>query len=243
MPIPAISSSKSVYLIPPPLSNAKWPDGSYKTVVLYLPKAGAITGYYNLAMLVASNTTTPSYYGGSAPAYGAQIFNAAGTLIWDSAWRQAVVNNVISANFFIDGVIQNGQWDVTTGADGVSPPEAGADYPYPDFYLGDMNSSGQTRTVGSLNDMDPANTYLAGSSLSGHVQYHMGFYSVREFNSEGYAGGGKHKPAVKITSFNTATINMYRYADGVYPSTEADRITRISTSRHPEGSFVLFRIV
>ena len=243
LPIPAISSSKSVYLIPPTLSNVKWSDGSYKTVVLYLPKAGPITGYYNLAMLVASNTATPSYYGGSAPTHGAQIFNASGALIWDSAWRQAVVNNVIPANQFIDGVIQNGQWDVTTGADGVSPPEEGGNDPYPEFFLQDMNSSGQTRSVGSLNDMDPANTYLAGPSLSGHVGYHMGFYRVPEFNTEGYAGGGNHKPAVKITSFNTATIHMYRYANGVYPSTEAARITRVSTSRHPEGSFVLFRIV
>ena len=242
LPIPAISSSRSVYLIPPTLSNAKWPDGSYKTVVVYLPKAGAITGYYNLAMLVASNTATPSYYGGSAPTHGAQIFSATGALIWDSAWRQAVVNNVISANQFTTGVTQNGQWDVTTGYDGVTAPSEGATFPYPEFVREGMQSEGQVRGASSLNDMDPANTYLAGSSLSGDVRYHMGFWRDLEQGTEGYGGGGKHKLAAKITSFSSATITMFRYADGPLPSTEADWITRVSTSRHPEGNFVLFRI-
>jgi hypothetical protein len=243
LPLPAISSSKSTYLVPPTLVNTKWPDGSYKEVVCYIPKSGAITGFYNLAMLVASNTATPSYYGGSAPTHGAQVFSATGALVWDSAWRQAVVNNVIPANQFTAGVTQNGQWDVTTGYDGVLPPAEGGTAPYPEFYLGNMNSSGQTRAVSSLNDMDPANTYLAGSCLAGNVRYYMGFYRVPEFNTEGYAGGGIHKPAIKITSFNTATVTMYRYGDGPYPPTEADRIQRHSSSLHPEGNFVLFRIV
>ena len=243
LPIPAISSSKSVYLIPPTLSNAKWPDGSYKEVVVYLPKAGAITGYYNLAMLVSSNTAIPSYYGGSAPTHGAQIFSATGALIWDSAWQQAVVNNVISANQFTTGVTQNGIWDVTTGYDGVTAPTTGGTFPYPDFIEDTMRSIGASRTSTGLNDMDPANTYLAGSSLSGNVRYHMGFWRDLEMGTEGYGGGGKHKLAAKITSFTSATITMFRYADGPLPSTEADRITRVSTSRHPEGNFIFFRIV
>jgi len=243
LPIPAISSSKSVYLIPPTLSNAKWPDGSYKEVVVYIPKAGAITGYYNLAMLVASNTATPSYYGGSAPTHGAQVFSATGALIWDSAWRQAVVNNVISANQFTTGVTQNGTWDVTSGYDGVTAPTTGDTFPYPEFIVNTMRSIGASRTSTGLNDMDPANTYLAGSSLSGNVRYHMGFWRDLEQGTEGYGGGGKHKLAAKVNSFTSATITMFRYDDGPLPSTEADRITRVSTSRHPEGNFIFFRIV
>ena len=245
LPIPAISSTRSVYVIPPTLSNLKHADGSYKQVVVYLPKAGAITGYYNLAMLVASTNATPSYYGGTATDYGCQIRDDAGTLIWDSGWRQAVVNNVIAANQFTAGVTQNGTWDVTTGYDGVTAPTEGGSTtpPFPEFVTPGMKSSGQTKGNTGLNDMDPAATYLAGSSAAGDVQYYMGFWRHLEFGTEGYGGGGRHKLAVRITSATSASIQMYRYFDGPYTTTTSEFVTRVSTSRHPEGNLILFRIV
>ena len=91
--------------------------------------------------------------------------------------------------------------------------------------------------------MDPANTYLAGSSLTGSVAYYMGFWEDFEHNQTGYSGGGLHKPAVKITGFSTANINMYRYSQGPTPPTSNDYGARLSTSYHPEGNYILFRIV
>ena len=239
MPIPAISSSKSVYLMPPSLTGIKHPDGSYRTVLCYIPKAGTINGYYNLAMLVSSDNATPSYYGGgSAPDYGVQLFDGSSNLIWHSAWRQAIVNNIITANQFTAGTNQNGTYDVTTGYDGVSAPIiTQADFPF------GMESTGQTITLTGLNDMDPANTYLAGASVSGSVSYYMGYWNDFEHNQSGYSGGGLHKPGVKINSFSSATITMYRYSYGPTPPTSNDYGARLSSSYHPEGNFILFRIV
>ena len=238
IPIPAISSSKSVYLMPPSLTGTKHTDGSYKTVICYIPKAGTINGYYNLAMLVSADNATPSYYGGSAPSYGITISDSSSSLIWHSAWRQAIVNNVIVANQFTAGTNQNGTYDVTTGYDGVTAPLiTSTEFPF------GMESTGQVKGLTSLNDMDPANTYLAGSSLTGSVAYYMGFWEDFEHNQSGYSGGGLHKPAVKITGFSTANITMYRYSQGPTPPTSNDYGARLSTSYHPEGNYILFRIV
>lgn len=238
MPIPAISSSKSVYLMPPSLTGIKHTDGSYKTVLCYIPKAGTINGYYNLAMLVSAENATPAYYGGSAPSYGITISDSSSNLIWHSAWRQAIVNNVITANQFTAGTNQNGTYDVTTGYDGVTAPVlTEADFPF------GMESTGQVRSLTGLNDMDPANTYLAGTSLTGSVQYYQGFWQDWEHNQSGYSGGGQHKPAVKIESFSSAKITMYRYSVGPTPPTSNDYGARLSSSYHPEGHYILFRIV
>ena len=238
IPIPAISSSKSVYLMPPSLTGTKHTDGSYKTVICYIPKAGTINGYYNLAMLVSADNATPSYYGGSAPSYGITISDSSSSLLWHSGWRQAIVNNVIVANQFTAGTNQNGTYDVTTGYDGVTAPLlTSTDFPFA------MESTGQVKSLTGLNDMDPANTYLAGSSLTGSVAYYMGFWEDLEHNQTGYSGGGLHKPAVKITGFSTANINMYRYSQGPTPPTSNDYGARLSTSYHPEGNYILFRIV
>ena len=238
LPIPAISSSKSVLLMPPTMSFVKHTDGSYKTVICYIPKAGSISGSYNLAMLVSAANATPEYYGGSEPDYGIEIYDTSNEVIWHSGWRQAIVNNVISANQFTAGTNQNGTYDVTTGYDGVSPPFQTTS----DFDFG-LDSFGQLLTLTGLNGMDPSKTYLAGSSLTGSVQYYQGFYQDFEFGISGYAGGGRHKPAVRIKSFDEVQINMYRYSDGPQPSNSNDYGQRLSTSYHPEGNFILFRIV
>jgi hypothetical protein len=242
LPIPAISSSKSVYLMPPMLTGYKWPDGSYRQVLCYIPKAVTINGNYNLAMLVSSDNATPSYFGGVASSYGTRIFNGAGSLIWDAGWRQAVVNNIIPANQFTAGVNQLGTYDVSTGFDGVVGSSIGGSAPYPEGPFG-MQSYGQIKSVVSLNDMDPANTYLAGMSLSGYISYYAGYWNDAESSQEGYAGGGRHKPGVKITSFSSADITMYRYSEGFEPPTLSEAADRDPKSYHPEGSYILFRIV
>lgn len=238
LPIPAISSSKSVLLMPPTISGVKHTDGSYKTVICYIPKAGTINGNYNLAMLVAADNETPSYFGGSEPDYGIELYDTSNNVIWHSGWQQAIVNNVISANQFTAGTNQNGTYDVTTGRDGVSPPFQTTS----DFDIG-LDSTGQLLTLTGLNDMDPSKTYLAGSSLTGSVAYYKGFYQDFEFGTSGYAGGGLHKPAIKIKSFDEVQINMYKYSDGPTPPTSNDYGQRVSTSYHPEGNYILFRIV
>lgn len=242
LPIPAISSSKSVYLMPPTLLGQKHLDGSYKTVLCYIPAGGAISGNYNLAMLVASDIAIPSYFGGVAPSYGTRIFSGAGSLIWDSGWRQAIVNNIIPANQFTLGVAQLGTYDVSTGFDGVVGSSIGGSVPYPDAPFG-MESSGQIKSITGLNDMDPANTYLAGSSLSGYVSYYAGFWRDSESNTEGYAGGGRHRPGIRINSFNSAYITMYRFSGGFQPPTLSEATDRDPKSYHPEGNYILFRIV
>ena len=242
LPIPAISCSKSVYLIPPTLLNEKHPDGSYKYVLCYIPNGVVISGNYNLAMLVASDNAIPSYFGGVVPTYGTRIYNNAGSLIWDSGWRQAIVNNIIPANQFTLGVNQLGTYDVSTGFDGVVGSSIGGGFFYPDAPYG-MESYGQVKSVGSLNDMDPANTYLAGSSLSGYVSYYAGFWRDGESNTEGYAGGGRHRPGIRINSFNSVNITMYRFSGASQPPTDDEAADRDPKSHHPEGNFVLFRIV
>lgn len=238
IPIPAISCSKSITLMPPTLLSTKWPDGSYRTVVCYMSKGVTITGNYNLAMLVSSDIATPEYYGGSASAYGLRIYNSSSSVIWDSGWRQAIVNNIIPANQFTDGVNQNGSYDVTTGYDGVTAPLATT---AEDEF--DLQSVGEIKTVTSLNDMDPANTYVIGPSVSASVNYYMGWISDPESGFTGYGGGGKHLPGIKITSFTSATLDMFRYANGPVPPTTGDRAQRVPTSYHPEGNFILLRIV
>jgi len=242
LPIPAISSSKSVYLMPPTLLGQKHLDGSYKTVLCYIPAGGAISGNYNLAMLVSSDNATPSYFGGVASSYGTRIFNGAGSLIWDSGWRQAIVNNIIPANQFTLGVTQLGTYDVSTGFDGVVGSSIGGSVPYPDVPYG-MQSYSQVKSITGLNDMDPANTYLAGSSLSGYVSYYAGFWRDGESNTEGYAGGGRHRPGIRINSFNSADITMYRFSGGSQPPTDDEAADRDPKSYHPEGSYILFRVV
>ena len=239
LPIPAISSSKSVVLMPPTITGVKHPDGSYKTVICYIPKGITINGNYNLAMLVSSDNETPSYFGGSEPDYGIEIYNTSDEVIWHSGWRQAIVNNVVSANQFTAGTNQNGTYDVTTGYDGVLAPLSTED----DTLDSLLNSRAQTVGISSLNQMDPANTYLIGTTNTGNVAYYKGRFYNPEFGIDQQAGGGMHKPGIRITSTTSASITMYRYRDGPNAPTSSDYGTRVSTSYHPEGDFVLVRIV
>ena len=71
----------------------------------------------------------------------------------------------------------------------------------------------------------------------------MGTWEDLEEDTSGYQGGGQHKPGIRITGFTTATINMFRFSQGHTPPTENDAATRHPDSYHPEGDFLIFRIV
>lgn len=238
MPIPAISCSQSVMLIPPMLSGIKHSDGSWKTVLIYMSKA-TNPNNHKLAMLVPSDLATPSYYSGSADDYGIAVYNSSSDLIWHSGWRQAIVNNVIDANQFTAGTSQNGNYDVTTGADGVSAPLSSTS----EFNLA-LNSTAQTITLTSgINEMDPANSYLAGLCLAGTVRYYKGRWLEPESGTDEQYGGGLHRPALKINSTSSVSITNYRYSQGPNAPTAADYGDREDESFHPQGNYVIFRIV
>ena len=237
IPIPAISCSSSVVLIPPMLTATKHPDGSFKTVLIYASKAVALSNY-KLAMLVSSDIATPSYYSGSADSYGVAVYDSSSSLIWHSGWRQAIVNNIIDANDFTLGTNQNGNYDVTTGYDGVSAPSLTTS----SFNLS-LNSTAQTKTISGVNEMDPANSYLAGCSLSGRVAYYKGLWDEPENGINEQFGGGLHRPGLKIDSNSSVSITMFRYGVGPNAPTSSDYGTRVPTAFHPEGDYVIFRIV
>ena len=237
LPIPALGCDKS-YLLSPPSIYGTYPDGSYRNVVVWTPKVASVSSY-KLAMLVPSSTTTPEYYGGTVSGYGLQINDASGNLKWSSDWRQAVINNVIQANQFTTGLNQNGDRDVTTGYDGVTAPASGGigqDTPL------DLRTTGESVSFSNLNEMDPANTYVLGNTLSGYVEFYAGEWYI-DYEYQGYAGGGRHRPAIRITGFNSAVMSMWRFADGFSPPAGAANLSRVPTSYHAEGAFVLARIV
>jgi len=237
MPIPALSCSKSISIIPPMLSTQKHTDGSHKVVLCYLAK-GVATSNYKLAMLVSSDIATPEYYSGSADSYGIAVYNTSSDLVWHSGWRQAIVNNIINANQMTQGTTQNGTYDVTSGTDGVTAPVATS----AEFNLS-LNSTAGTKTVTGLNEMDPANSYVAGCAVSGRVTYYMGQWYEAESGLDEIYGGGRHRPSLKIESNTSAKLSMFRYGSGPTPPSTSDRGARLSTSFHPEGDYIIFRIV
>ena len=238
LPVPALSCSKSVVLMPPMVSALRHNDGSYKTVLIYLSKAVAVTNY-KLAMLVTSDVATPSYYAGSADSYGTAVYNSSNSLIWHSGWRQAIVNNVINANQFTSGTNQNGTYDVTTGRDGVLAPVATT----ADFNLSLLSRSENKVVSSGVNDMDPANSYIAGTAMSGRVSYYKGLWDESESGTSEQFGGGLHRPGIRINSSSSVTLQMYRYSNGPTAPSSGSYGARVSTSFHPEGSYVIFRIV
>ena len=233
-PIPAVSSSSSVFMIPPVLTNLKHSDGSYKLVILYLPKGASITSY-KLAMLVDQDATSPIYFGGTEPDYGIELYDTNDNVVWHSGWRQAIVNNIIAANQFTTGTNQNGTYDVTTGRDGVTGGATTAN----DFDLA-LDSTGEQKVISSLNSMDPANTYLLGLGVQGFVHYRTGRFQDLEHNIDERRGGGRHLPAIRITSTTSARITMHRFSGGF---SEGDYGSRDPDSKHPDGNFILVRIV
>ena len=107
-------------------------------------------------MVVASDNADPEYFGGTEPDYGVEIYKSNGDLAWHSGWRQAILNNVIPANQFTTGTNQNGNYDVTTGYDGVTAPVILDNVtPY------GMESTGQSVSLTSLNEMDPSKNLLS----------------------------------------------------------------------------------
>ena len=235
LPIPALSCTKSVAIIPPFLTGIKHADGSYRTVICYLPKQVAVSNF-TLAMLVPSDVATPEYFGGSSPGYGIRVFDSSSSLIWDSGWKQAIVNNVINANQFTQGTNQNGTYDVTTGRDGVNAPTATTSQI--DAFL---ETTAEVKSISGLNQMDPANTFVGGIAVTGRVKYFRGRFLDQEHDVDTPIGGGLHIPACRINSTTTASITMFRYASGLTDTSNYGG--RDSTSYHPEGHFVLFRIV
>ena len=235
MPIPALSCTQSVAIVPPFLSSIKHADGSYKLVLCYLPK-NVNRNNFTLAMLVPSDVATPEYFGGSDSNYGIKIYSTSGSLIWDSGWRQAIVNNVINANQFTQGTNQNGNFDVTTGRDGVNAPVATQGQ-----LDSSLESTAEVKSITGLNQMDPANTFVGGVAVTGRVQYNRGRFVDNEHGIDTPLGGGLHIPACRINSTTSASITMFRYSTGFTDTSNYG--ARRSTSYHPEGHFVLFRIV
>ena len=99
-------------------------------------------------MLVSSDNADPEYFGGTEPDYGIEIYKSNGDLAWHSGWRQAILNNVIAANQFTAGTQADGDYDVTTGYDGVTAPVIIDNVtPY------GMESTGQSVGISNLNEM------------------------------------------------------------------------------------------
>ena len=234
MPIPALSCTQSVPIVPPFLSGIKHADGSHKLVLCYLPK-NVNRNNFTLAMLVPSDVATPEYFGGSDSNYGIKIYNSSGSLIWDSGWKQAIVNNVINANQFTQGTNQNGTFDVTTGRDGVNAPAATQGQ-----LDAQLESTAEVKSITGLNQMDPANTFVGGVAVTGRVHYNRGRFVDQEHNIDTPLGGGIHIPACRINNTTGASITMFRYSSGLTDTSNYG--ARRSTSYHPEGHFVLFRI-
>ena len=233
-PVPAITCSQSVLLIPPILTGTKHSDGSYKTVLLTIPKPTSLTNF-KLAMLVPA-ASSPEYYGGSASSYGLEFKNSSGALVWRSDYRQAIVNNIISANQFTSGTNQNGSYDVTTGRDGVIAPTATTS----DSEL-DLLSTDTSKTLTGLDEMDPAKSYVSGSLTAMFVDYYKGRLLQPEFNIDTPSGGGQHLVGLRVTGNTTATLGTYRFRDGSTNTSSYGQ--RNPQSYHPEGDFVIFRIV
>ena len=89
--------------------------------------------------------------------------------------------------------------------------------------------------------MDPANTFVGGLGVTGRVQYFKGRFLDPEHNIDTPIGGGKHIPACRISSTTSASITMFRYSEGGTDTSNYGG--RNPLSYHPEGHFVLFRIV
>lgn len=234
-PIPAIRCSSSNLIIPPQILGIKHSDGSYKTVFMLFPKNVPLSNY-QLALLVPQDATTPEYYGGSADQYGMAIRNSSGVATWRSDWRQAIVNNVIPANQFTQGTNQNGDYDVTTGYDGVLPP-----YSTLSDFEAVLASRDTTVPLTGLNEMDPANSFVSGNLASANIEYFGGRWLDFEFGTDISSGGGVHKLAFRIDGFTTGSLATYRYRDGSTDTTNYGG--RSDRSHHPEGNLIIFRII
>jgi len=232
-PVPAVNCSQSVLIIPPILTGVKHSDGSYKTVLLTMPKPTSLSNF-KLAMLVPASSS-PEYYGGSASSYGLEFRNTSGTVVWRSDFKQAIANNIIDANQFTSGTNQNGNYDVTTGRDGVTAPVATTS----DFELNLLSSDTSVSLTG-LNEMDPAKSYVSGSLTAMFVDYYKGRHLDAEQNIDTPFGGGQHLVGLRVTGNTTATLGTYRFRDGSTNTSSYGQ--RNPQSYHPEGDFVVFRI-
>ena len=235
-PVVAINSTLQSILIPPILGATKWPDNSYKYVYFFI-SSGATISNYNIAMLVPSNITSPSYYS-SNNEYGLEIKDTLGNLIWSSNWRQAIVNNIVPINIFTTGLNQEGPYDVSSGYDGVIPP----DPPLRTEFIEDLLPTASSKGVSNLNSMDPPNTYLIGDSSSGRVGYYTGKLWYDDYNYT-LEGGGVFIPAANVTSPTSVSVRMWQLYEPGFdaPSGVADS-SRDPESKHPEGNFIFLRI-
>jgi len=234
-PIAALNCSTSNLIVPPKILGTKHTDGSFKTVFMMFPKNVSLSNY-KLAMIVPQDTSTPEYYGGSSDQYAMVIRNSSGDDIWRSDWRQAIVNNVIPINQFTSGTNQNGNYDVTTGRDGViAPTDTTSDFE------ATLQSSDTTVSLTGLNEMDPANSYVAGNMCTTRIEYHKGRFLDVEQGIDELSGGGIHDIALRISGFTTSTLATYRYRDGSSNGTNYG--VRSTDSHHPEGDMIVFRII
>jgi hypothetical protein len=248
IPIVGISKSTSIQgtLIPPRVSGVSSnANGSYySSLYVTIPKRGPIAqtavdiSSWSIAMLVDRTSTEPVYYGGQPSDFGFKVYSDTGEVQFDSAWRQAIVTNIVDVNVFTTGTNQNGSYDVTTGYDGVTGP--------PEFASGIAaiagRSTGQSITVSDLNVMDPSNTYVLGNFCSGQVVYYQTdiLNRIDEYEE---GGGGYHVPAVTSINNYSAVITMKWYSGGPsYSQVSATPGSRHPASTHPEGQLVFVRI-
>lgn len=248
IPIVGISKSTSILgtLIPPRVSGVSSnANGSYySSLYITVPKLGVLQqtavdiSTWSIAMLVDRTSTEPVYYGGQPSDFGFKVYSETGEVQFDSAWRQAIVTNVIDVNIFTTGTNQNGSYDVTTGYDGVTAPPAN-----PTGISGLAGrSSGQSITITDLNEMDPRNTYLLGNFCSGQVQYYTTDILNRLDEYE-EGGGGYHVPGVTGIGNYSTTITMKWISEGPsYSVASATPGSRVPGSTHPEGKLVFVRI-
>ena len=241
IPIPAIAytnTSELAVLFPPRIGGVS--NNAYTTVYITLQK-GATLSDYKLAILSERDSENPSYYNGVATDYGLQLYDDSVTpqVVFDSSWRQAIVNNVIPINGFTLGTTQNGDYDVTSGADGVLEPviQGGSTAESPYF----IQANGSAFTVDGLNSMDPPNTFLLGGYSSGYVQYFSQPWYI-DGQSQGSEGGGQFFPALSITGNTKVSVQMFKTADGQGAPTANDYGQRDPDSWHADGCFVLARI-
>ena len=231
-PMLVVKSSQSEWVLPPAFYSFTAPFNSgtrYNALYLRRPKGSSA----NISYKVLIDSNASEAIATSSDTYGLEIRSESDELVFDSRWEipaiQAIQN--VGGSFFSYGTSTNGTHDVRNGRKGALAPAS-------------TNASSATDAV-SVSEvvtrtglgLDPFNTYIMFGGSSGSVNYNK----VRNSQTGGEWGGGKHELAVKIDRTGGAKYSMRRLASGDTNTNARGQLA--SNSRNPEGNIILMRIL